>query len=136
METVYEKTPWGRAIPYTSPTGVETTLYNISTAADAIGRTAQTLRKWEIAGILPPTPFTVNNRRMYSTEHINAIVECAEKAKLKNGKAIKDTSFSKRLYKRFAELNKLFFGIEEKEEKEDNANIKKHGKIIIKNREA
>ena len=136
--TVYEKTPWGRAIPYTTPTGVQTTLYNISTAADAIGRTAQTLRKWEVSGVLPPTPFKVQGKRMYSKEHIDAIVECAESSKLKNGTAIKDTAFSKHLYQRFEALNELFFGAkkEKKEEESDGKTIKKHGKIVVKNREA
>ena len=44
-DTRYEVSRWGRAIPYTTPTGIHTCLYNIATAAEAIGRTAQTLRK-------------------------------------------------------------------------------------------
>lgn len=111
----YEKTPWGRAIPYTSSkTGRKTTLYNISVVGDAIGRTAQTIRKWEVAGVIPPTPFKQNGKRLYSTEHIDAIVECAEKSKLKSGLNISATSFSQNLYKEFQRINDLFF----KEDKE------------------
>ena len=106
----YEKQPWGREIPYTSPiTGRSTTLYNINVAAEAIGRTPQTIRKWEVGGIIPPTPFRQQGKRLYSKEHIDALVRCAEKAKIKQGAKITETSFTKRLYKEFEEINALFF---------------------------
>lgn len=112
----YEKTPWGRAIPYTSPiTGKETTLYNIATVAAALGRSAQTVRKWEVGGIIPPTPFKQNGRRLYSKEHIDVLVNSAERAKLKNGIAIAHTNFSKWVYKGFQEVNDMFFKKEESE---------------------
>lgn len=115
----YEKLPWGREIPYTSPiTGRSTTLYNIQVAGDAIGRTSQTIRKWEVAGIIPPTPFKIQGKRLYSQEHIDALVKCAEEAKLKTGVKIKDTSFSKRLYKEFDKINEMFFKIPEGENKD------------------
>ena len=63
-DTRYEVSRWGRAIPYTTPTGIHTCLYNIATAAEAIGRTAQTLRKWEVSGTVPLTPFKVGGKRM------------------------------------------------------------------------
>lgn len=111
----YEKTPWGRVIPYTSPiTGRKTTLYNIGVVAEAIGRTSQTIRKWEVGGVIPPTPFKQNGKRLYSKEHIDAIVQCAEKSKIMQGsKNTSQTMFSKRLYKEFQKVNDLFF-------KEDN----------------
>ena len=48
-----ERLPWGKAIPYTSPTGKETVLYGIGMLAEALGRKPQTIRKWEISGIIP-----------------------------------------------------------------------------------
>lgn len=33
--------------------GVVVTLYPISTLAEELGRTSQTIRKWEVAGVLP-----------------------------------------------------------------------------------
>ena len=120
----YEKTPWGREIPYTSPiTGRSTTLYNINVAAEAIGRTPQTIRKWEVAGIIPPTPFRQQGKRLYSKEHIDALVKCAEEAKIKQGAQIMKTSFSKRLYKEFEKINDLFFKAPEGEDK--NGKVKK-----------
>ena len=114
----YERTPWGREIPYTSPiTGKSTTLYNINVAAEAIGRTPQTIRKWEVGGIIPPTPFRQQGKRLYSKEHIDALVKCAEEAKIRQGVNIMQTSFSKRLYKEFEVINDLFFKKPEGEDK-------------------
>lgn len=106
----YEKMPWGRAIPYTSPmTGKSTTLYNIGVVASAIGRTSQTIRKWEVGGVIPPTPFKHNGRRLYSKEHIDAIVYCAEISHIKQGSKTSQSKFARRLYKEFEKVNALFF---------------------------
>lgn len=119
----YEKTPWGKEIPYTSPiTGYKTTLYNIGVVAEAIGRTSQTIRKWEVGGVIPPTPFKQKGKRLYSKEHIDAIVKCAEKSRLKQGSGVSKTMFSDRLYKEFQKVNDLFF-------KDDTKENKKHGKV-------
>lgn len=114
-DTRYEVSRWGRAVPYTSPTGVHTYLYNITTAANAIGRTAQTLRKWEVSGTVPMTPFKVGGCRMYSDEHIDALVECAEKAHIRAGVSISTTSFSSKLYRKYEEIYNLFFVKSEEE---------------------
>lgn len=114
----YEKTPWGREISYTSPiTGRKTTLYNIGVVAEAIGRTSQTIRKWEVGGVIPPTPFKQKGKRLYSKEHIDAIVRCAEKSKIMQGSQVSQTSFSQRLYKEFQKVNDLFFKKDNTEEK-------------------
>ena len=110
----YEKTPWGREVPYTSPTGYKTTLYNIGVVAEAIGRTSQTIRKWEVGGVIPKTPFKQDGKRLYCKEHIDAIVECAEKAKIVQGSKVKYTSFTKKLYKEFQRINDLLFKTEDK----------------------
>lgn len=118
----YERVPWGKEIPYTSPTGYETTLYTIGTVAEAIGRTTQTIRKWEVGGIIPPTPFKQKGKRLYSKEHIDAIVTCAERAKIKQGaRSVHQTNFSNWVYKEFEKINDLFFN----NDKEDN----KDGKV-------
>ena len=106
----YEKTNWGREIEYTSPTGVHTKLYNIQVLAEELGRTPQTIRKWEIGGVIPPTPFKENGRRLYSKEHIDAIVKCAETSHIKQGSMISSTAFPQKVYREFQRINKLFFG--------------------------
>lgn len=106
----FEKSRWGKEIPYKSPvTGRETKLYNIATVAEYLGRTSQTIRKWEIGGVIPKTPFSINGQRLYSTEHIDAIIRCAEKAHLKQGSRVSKTYFSRYVYEEFARVNELFF---------------------------
>ena len=109
----FEKQPWGRAIPYTSPTGKKTTLYNISVLAEAIGRTPQTIRKWEIGGIIPKTPFNANGKRLYSQEHIEAIVKCAETSHIMMGSKISQTNFTEKVYREFKRINDEFFNNKE-----------------------
>ena len=114
-DTRYEVSRGGRAIPYTTPTGIHTCLYNIATAAEAIGRTAQTLRKWEVSGTVPLTPFKVGGKRVYSDEHIDALVECAERYHIRAGVKIQDTCFSSSLYKKYQEIYDKFFTVKENE---------------------
>ena len=89
--------------------GQELTLYYISAMCEATGRKAQTLRKWELAGIIPKTPFRDRtNKRLYLQEHIDAVVECIESCKLVQGKNIADTNFKKKVYKRFNDINRKY----------------------------
>lgn len=89
--------------------GQELTLYYINAMCEATGRKAQTLRKWELAGIIPKTPFRdKTNKRLYLQEHIDAIVECIESCKLVQGKNIADTNFKKKVYKRFNDINRKY----------------------------
>lgn len=78
-------------------------LYYIQTLAEALGRTSQTVRKWEVAGIIPKTIFKDKlGRRLYSVEQINIIVRTAEECKINQGKPISHTGFSKKIH---AKLN-------------------------------
>ena len=109
----YEIPAWGRSVEYTSPTGKKTTLYGIGTLANALGRTPQTIRRWEISGVMPKTPFKQGFNRLYSKEHIDAIVMCAEKYKIAEGKSMSQTSFVRHVFKEFERLNDYFFKKEE-----------------------
>ena len=103
-----------KGVPYTSPTGIETTLYNIGYLAEQLGRKSATIRKWEIDGTIPKTPFKdSHNRRLYSEEHIQAIVECAERAKIGNGKPISNTRFTKWCFDEFNKINERLLGKKE-----------------------
>lgn len=103
-----DKMPWGRAIPYTSPTGKTTTLYNIGFIAEAIGRKPQTIRKWEISGVIPPTPFKQGNKRLYSKEQVDSLVKNVEKYRVTMGVRI-SKAFSKSVYDDFQKINDYFF---------------------------
>lgn len=93
------------------PNGELIDLYYIGTLAHALGRTTDTIRKWEIGGIIPDPCFKdANGRRLYSQEQIDAIVRCAEKAKIKQGLSISSTSFSQWCYKELDTLREKYKG--------------------------
>ena len=87
------------------PNGEEIELYYIGALANALGRSTNAIRKWEISGVIPNTCFRdKDGRRMYSREQIEAIVRCAEKAKIKQGLSIANTSFSTWVHKEMEAL--------------------------------
>ena len=96
----------------TLPSGEAVKLYSIAFLADALGRTTRCIRKWEISGILPPTPFRYSNTywRLYTQEQIDIIVRLAEKYKLKDGISFRKTNFSSSCFKAFEKLEKKYLG--------------------------
>lgn len=90
--------------------GEEIELYYINTLANALGRTSQTIRKWEIAGIIPDACFRdKRGRRLYTAEQINIIVNIAEECRIRQGESIANTGFSKKVHKALEEHNKKYF---------------------------
>lgn len=93
------------------PSGESIELFYIGTLAAALGRTPNTIRKWEISGVIPDPCFQDSNgRRLYSQEQIDAIVRCAERAKIKQGLSIANTSFSQWCYKELEVLKEKYKG--------------------------
>ena len=93
------------------PNGQVIELFYIGNLANALGRTTNTIRKWEIAGVIPDPCFQdANGRRLYSQEQIDAIVRCAEKAKIKQGLSIANTSFSQWCHKELDALKEKYKG--------------------------
>lgn len=89
--------------------GEDIELFYIDRLATELGRTPQTVRKWEVSGILPKPIFKdKNGRRLYSQEQIDAIVECAEKSNVRIGYSIANTNFSVRVYDALAKVNKKY----------------------------
>lgn len=83
---------------YVDPnTGYRTRLYNIWVFSRSLGREPVTIRKWEISGTIPKTPFKdkKSGHVYYSEEQIRIVINCAERAKLCDGRKISDTSFTK-----------------------------------------
>lgn len=96
---------------FTLPNGETIELFYIGTLAGALGRTPPTVRKWEISGVLPDPLFRdVNGRRLYSQEQIDAIVKCAERAKIKQGMSIANTSFSVWCHKELEKIKLKYVG--------------------------
>lgn len=111
-DCVAKPIPYSREYPYTYPNGEKTTLRSIGVLADALGRSSQTVRKWEIAGVIPKTPFKIYGARFYADEYLDAIVKSAEDAKLTgqgNNPTYHKNLFSRKCYDAFEELNKKYF---------------------------
>lgn len=90
--------------------GEKITLYPISRLAEELGRTSQTIRKWEIAGILPKAIFKdKNGRRMYSWEQIETIVQIAEECNIRQGYSVSNTSFPSKVHDALNTLNKKYY---------------------------
>ena len=91
--------------------GEEVRLFYIDRLAYELGRTAQTIRKWEISGILPKPIFKdKNGRRLYSQEQIDAIVECAIKSNVRQGYSVANTNFSVRVHEALSNINAKYLG--------------------------
>ena len=87
------------------PNGQIIELFYIGALANALGRSTNAIRKWEISGVIPDPCFKDElGRRLYSQEQIDAIVKCAERAKIKQGLSIANTSFSTWVHKELAIL--------------------------------
>lgn len=87
------------------PNGEVIELFYIGALASALGRSTNAIRKWEIAGVIPDPCFKdEQGRRLYSQEQIDVIVQCAERAKIKQGLSIANTSFSTWVHKELAVL--------------------------------
>ena len=84
-------------------------LYPISTLAEALGRTSATVRKWEVAGIIPDCLFRgPMGRRLYTEEQIRVIVECAEKSNVRAGYSIANTNFTPRVVEKLEKLHAYY----------------------------
>lgn len=84
-------------------------LFYIGSLASALGRSTNAIRKWEIAGVIPDPCFKdERGRRLYSQEQIDAIVHCAEKAQIKQGLSIANTSFSTWVHKELAIIREKY----------------------------
>jgi hypothetical protein len=96
----------------TLPNGETAELFDTDYLAHAMGRTYNTIRQWEIGGLLPPTPFRGKQvyERFYTQEQINVVVTLAEKYQLFIGRKITQTMFPKRCFKEFAKLEKKYLG--------------------------
>ena len=99
-----------RAKVYTLKNGEKIKLYPINVLANELGRTSQTIRKWEVAGILPkPILKDKNGRRMYSEEQIETIVRIAEQCNVRQGYSVANTSFPRKVHDALGEVNKQYY---------------------------
>ena len=69
--------------------GRDITLYPISVLAQRLTkalkdeRTTQTLRKWEVKGVIPPAIFRAGQKRLYAKEQIDCICKIAKECNIR-----------------------------------------------------
>lgn len=85
--------------------GNKLTLFYINELSRQLGVQVPTIRKWEISGLIPKTPFRdKNGYRLYLKEHIECIVNAAEMCQIGQGKSNYRT-FKLKVYKGFNEVS-------------------------------
>lgn len=94
--------------------GAEVELFTIGQVAQALNRSAQTIRGWEKDGVIPAATFTKpgaggdvrGRRRLYSRQQVEALVTAAEATKILHDttRRIGSTSFTDRVFAAFKEL--------------------------------
>ena len=93
------------------PNGEIVEMFYIGSLASALGRDPNTVRRWEIGDIIPDSCFRDKfGRRLYTQEQIDVIVKCAERAKVKQGASIANTSFSLWCHRELAKLQETYKG--------------------------
>ena len=81
---------------YTFPDGSSVELYTIGYLAELLGRTATSIRRWEVGGLLPKTGFKDSRGfRLYSQSQMDAIVKSAEETGVMQGRSMAQTNFEK-----------------------------------------
>jgi len=73
-----------------------------------IPRDTQTLRKWELKGVLPKAIFRKGQKRLYSMEQIKCIVRIAKECNIKRGLSIEQTNFIQRVWEELSNINKKY----------------------------
>ena len=103
-----------KPIRYKLPTGEIIPLYSIGVLAQRLSREPQVIKKWELSGALPKTPFKTKGKfRLYTQDQIDLIAEYAEACNLRNGMSIKASGFTEAIKN---EYNTIFsrYGIKYK----------------------
>src|SRR5699024_10743621 len=90
--------------------GEEIVLYPIGKVVEEMKkagytRDAQTIRKWETAGVTPPALFRIGGKRLYSEEQIDAYVNVAIECDIRQGVSIAKSDFSERIWEELGEVN-------------------------------
>lgn len=87
--------------------GVDVEMYSIGELAKELGRESQTIRKWEIGGIIPPTRFRDNaKRRLYPLQIVKGMKMIVDEEDITQGVSFETTDFTKRVEKLFREVEK------------------------------
>lgn len=66
--------------------GKELEMFTLGVLAKCLDRDSQTVRKWELNGIIPQATYrSASNHRLYTRRQIEAIVQCVRKHNIRAG---------------------------------------------------
>ena len=85
----------------------EITVYSVADLGRQINRTAQTIRKWELDGIIPEAKRDQVGRRIYSEEQVKAIVDTVLEYRFQTGQNIRETGFPEAVRAALREVEEL-----------------------------
>jgi DNA-binding transcriptional MerR regulator len=107
---------------YDIPNVGKVKLYPISKVAQAltdagIPRDTQTVRKWEVRGVIPRALFRFGGKRLYSKEQIDTIVRVAVECNLRQGLSIAETDFINEVWEAMEKVNAKYIKKSKKKER-------------------
>lgn len=73
-----------------------------------IKRSTQTIRKWELKGVMPKCIFREQGNRMYTKEQIQVIVRVALECNIKKGLDIASTDFPEKIWQELNQINEKY----------------------------
>jgi len=79
--------------------------FSIGELARRLNRKSQTVRKWEYEGIIPEALRDPTGRRVYTLEHVEAIVAAANTCRIERGVSLRASGFPQAVRKAFAQIN-------------------------------
>ena len=98
-----------KVVPYTFADGDTMNLYHIGEISKRLGRSTLTIRKWEIEGKIPRTPFSDKRGcRLYSEAMIRVIEKAAEEEHITVGSSFTRTKFVEKVHAGFEKLLKKY----------------------------
>lgn len=113
MQPVEYKSGIGKPVPWSNPkTGYSTLLYPIGMLAQHLGRSSECVRRWEISGVIPRSPFKIDGIRYYSEEMIKTAEEAAERSRfqMSGATSVNNTAFPRNVLQSWRELSVEMFG--------------------------
>lgn len=105
---------------FISVQGVTLEVFPISVLVDKLNkitnqeRTPQTIRKWELKGVIPKCSFRYKSRRYFHMKQIEAICKIAKEEDIRQGRDFADTNFVARVWEELPKLTKSLVGEKER----------------------
>jgi len=86
-------------------------LFKIGELASSVGKSVETIRKWELTGLIPKAGFRdKSSRRLYLKEEIDSLVKIVIEEKPYRGRSMASTKMKSRTYNEWGKIRKSMLG--------------------------